>query len=334
MPFFDRKRIGDITAVDLDDYARWCIAYYRTGPGSQIGFETYERKGVKIRRPVRQIVPTRSAQERELSVLKQIFNYAVRRDYIDANRVPDFPKPRGKTNRRPTFDKREVEQMRSVLTNEYLSYVSSGDLAAGHPCMLLLGFVDVGITTGMRFDELLKLRWKHINRIVPKLNKDVGRLVPEFPSDLHIDVPSSKTGIRRVYPIEAVDNGLGSLWILWVEITGNPPGADDPVFFDAKRNLMTARAPRCRFTRFLEANGLRTDVHGQPRTPYSLRHHYATRMILESEASDLQFARNMGTSVDMLERHYAHEMTARENEALRNSRKRRRRRSAAETSDF
>ena len=45
------------------------------------------------------------------------------------------------------------------------------------------------------------------------------------------------------------------------------------------------------------------DTKGQKRTLYSLRHFYATQRLSE-EVSPYLLASNMGTSVEMLERHY------------------------------
>ena len=51
--------------------------------------------------------------------------------------------------------------------------------------------------------------------------------------------------------------------------------------------------------------GVETDTHGAKRTIYSLRHTYAT-FRLESGVDIYQLARNMGTSVAMIEQFYGH----------------------------
>jgi integrase len=59
------------------------------------------------------------------------------------------------------------------------------------------------------------------------------------------------------------------------------------------------------FARLLQAAGLSKDPQtGQARTLYSLRHTYATTELLSG--TDIHtLARQMGTSVHMLERHYS-----------------------------
>ena len=61
----------------------------------------------------------------------------------------------------------------------------------------------------------------------------------------------------------------------------------------------------CTFKRLLAAAGLSKDMSsGQERTLYSLRHTYATMELLAG--TDIHtVARQMGTSVTMLERHYS-----------------------------
>ena len=48
------------------------------------------------------------------------------------------------------------------------------------------------------------------------------------------------------------------------------------------------------------------DVNGSRRSLYSLRHTYATFQILYSKIDLHTLAKNMGTSIAMLERHYSH----------------------------
>ena len=45
---------------------------------------------------------------------------------------------------------------------------------------------------------------------------------------------------------------------------------------------------------------------GDKRAPYSLRHTYATFALLYGRVSVYTLAVNMGTSVDMIEKHYGH----------------------------
>ena len=58
------------------------------------------------------------------------------------------------------------------------------------------------------------------------------------------------------------------------------------------------------FSKLLKFTKLTEDTAGQRRTPYSLRHTYATQALLR--ATDIHtLAKQMGTSVRMLELHYS-----------------------------
>ena len=57
------------------------------------------------------------------------------------------------------------------------------------------------------------------------------------------------------------------------------------------------------FKSLLEAVGLEKDTHGDNRTIYSLRHTYAT-LRLQNGTNVYWLKQNMGTSVQMIERHY------------------------------
>ena len=76
------------------------------------------------------------------------------------------------------------------------------------------------------------------------------------------------------------------------------------------------------FRRVLEASGLRYGKRGQTRTLYSLRHSAITFRLLYGRGIDLlTLARNARTSVEMIERFYASELSAEMNIDLLHSRR-------------
>jgi integrase len=60
------------------------------------------------------------------------------------------------------------------------------------------------------------------------------------------------------------------------------------------------------FEQFLKFVGLLKDKFGDNRTLYSLRHTYATMTLMRGQVGIHDLARQMGTSVVMIERHYSH----------------------------
>jgi integrase len=59
------------------------------------------------------------------------------------------------------------------------------------------------------------------------------------------------------------------------------------------------------FISLLQSAGVEIDENGDKRTIYSLRHTYATFRLQEG-VHQFVLAKNMGTSVAMLEKHYGH----------------------------
>jgi hypothetical protein len=99
---------------------------------------------------------------------------------------------------------------------------------------------------------------------------------------------------------------------------------DAPVFYsfieDRKKAMM---AMDHHFRRLLERAGLRRGERGQLRTLYSLRHTAITLRLLYGEGIDLlTLAKNARTSVQMIERFYASELTPEMNIDLIQSRRR------------
>jgi integrase len=76
------------------------------------------------------------------------------------------------------------------------------------------------------------------------------------------------------------------------------------------------------FGRILDATGLRTGSKGQRRTLYSLRHSAITFRLLYGQGIDLlTLARNARTSLEMVDRFYASELSAEMNVAMLHSRR-------------
>ena len=61
----------------------------------------------------------------------------------------------------------------------------------------------------------------------------------------------------------------------------------------------------------LKAKGWLKDVRGENRTQYSLRHTYATFKLLYTEIDVVTLAQYMGTSIRMIEAHYADDLKSR-----------------------
>ena len=151
--------------------------------------------------------------------------------------------------------------------------------------------------------EANKLRWAHFKFAS---DKNGGQF-------LGIQVPAAtKTGARSSIPMREAAEYL-SRWKRLSEQTG----PQDLVWSGQRRKNDPAERPlkdaNKTFQAFLKrvpylgrATGLLDDADGKRRTLYSLRHTYATTAMLSGLLTDMDLARNMGTGLSQIEKHYSH----------------------------
>ena len=184
------------------------------------------------------------------------------------------------------FEPQEVLKLRAFL---------KGNVANGRKGItkginqLMWSYVELVLATGMRpGTETRNLRWRDLEWFEHSDGKTYARLRVR-----------GKTGERTLIVGNWAGKHFDRLCLPWKR---NP---DAPIF--ALPNGEQPKDMHGAFERCLRHNDLKllNDSSGRTRTLYSLRHTYATAAILGG--TDLHtLARQMGTSVAMLERHYSH----------------------------
>jgi|TARA_B100001964_G_C14182232_1_gene576832 integrase len=203
--------------------------------------------------------------------------------------VPTFQKPIRKDVRRPHFTRTDWNK----LIRKARHWINSTE----HPSItrdrtLLWNYTLILANTGIRVGEARTLCWKDI-RIEPNGQETEPTIV---------FFVSGKTGGREVVARNAkVLEYLQRIKELYAE-----PTPDDFVF--AHRDGKPIKSFRKGFTSLIDTAGVGVDSKGDRRTIYSLRHTYAT-FRLEEGVSVYTLARNMGTSVAMIERFYGQTRT-------------------------
>lgn len=208
----------------------------------------------------RTYAPAAKTARNQLSVLSQIFAYAVRNGDCDANIVRDISIQRGlKTTKRPVPSDEDIERIKM-----------SCDLPFGMFAYWLL-------YTGMRRGELLALTWDDVdltNRLI-HINKSVYYIntVP------HLKAPKTINGIRDIpIPLKLLEKLQPSLNLVF-------PGSNG--------NLMPEYEVRRKWDAYCKASGVRC-------TPHQLRHLYATALfeagITELDAQDLMGHADIATT--------------------------------------
>jgi integrase len=241
--------------------------------------------------------PSASVINNHNSALNQVFDEALERGYMTKFQVPLLRNDGIKTERRPDFTLDEYKQLYKHMR------VWEREARKGNESVLrgvLRDYILVLANTGIRAGtEAMNLKWKHISQFEEKKVKYIA---------LHVD---GKTGQREVIARHSTAHYLNRLrcrTAAWAEGSFEDflkLRKEDYVFrIDGKD--MTGPFSKV-FTRLLEnAELLHDKKMGKKRTLYSLRHYYATMALTYERMSIYTLAKHMGTSVKMIEDHYAH----------------------------
>ena len=269
-PFFGKHNIDSISPMLLQRFDAW-----RT---KQMGKS-----------------PLASTITNHNSALNRVFNYALERGWVTRTVLPKLANKGDKGTARPAFTLQEYRLLVSKMTS-WVSTASKGKSKLMRE--LLRDYVLILANTGMRHGtEAMNLKWRHIEWI----KKDRQRY-------LRITV-DGKTGNRQLIARVNTMDYLKRIQERFADLKC--------MDFDA---LLTKRVDKYVFRL---ADGTRTNSLGQTfeqlmrdtglgvggsseqqRTLYSLRHTYAT-FALKDGIGIHELARQMGTSVGMLEQHYS-----------------------------
>lgn len=221
--------------------------------------------------------------------LKQFLGWCVERDFID--RVPNFPKVKSERNRRPHFDRNDWAKM----TGHLFKFATEQHPWVVRDRTMLAQYILILAESGIRVGEARQLKWRDV-RELPSSKGDRPADVVLYvtgktgPREVVASTPDVKTYFQRIFQMRSKE-------------LGKAPSADDFVF--CNRNGTPIVSFKKSFSALLKSAGVESDSHGHRRTIYSLRHTYAT-FRLEEGVHQFILARNMGTSVEMLEKHYGH----------------------------
>lgn len=269
VPFFGQMFLTSITNKQIAEFEVW--------------------RNARLKR-----MPKQSTLLTFATAFTRICNTAVAQGWVSANAM--FPKLNVRGERggvRPAFTDSEVQRIREHLANWYEQ--AKGDTTEMR--RLLRDLVDVLILTGMRQGtESMNLQWRHI-----EWHTDAGVRY------LRIWV-KGKTGERWLIAKHECVVALKRLQVNQPDIAHmafNDLIADKKAekvfrFTDGREPFEMNKV----FKRLLTEMNLVKGQADKDRTLYSLRHTYATNELLAG--TDIHtLARQMGTSVLMLERHYS-----------------------------
>mgnify|MGYP006276200027 CR=1 FL=1 len=226
--------------------------------------------------------PTDKTLQWEIMLGKMLITYAHEQGYRANKPLPSFTFVPKLKRVRPALTLNDFNTMRRKL-GEYLG--ASKDTRERASRLLLHDYVMTLALSGMRVGEANELRVRDVEAI----SDSDGRPNVQF----HV---RGKTGPRVVVPhinAKAIFEDLASRRVGWQ--------ADDYLFAMPHGGKIITLADQ--FNAFLTKAGLTHNSAGEKYTLYSLRHFYAVRAI-QRDIDVYTIARNMGTSVAMIEQYY------------------------------
>jgi integrase len=309
LPYFGKHKLEEMTHALIEGYWAWRMAYWQNATKE-------ERDDF----PNHALTPSKKTLEMEQGSLGEIFAWGNSMKLFSFQPVIRNPYSRLglPAARRPSFDPDQFTTLSEYLVRWCLGQ-GNNDSKAGarlnsrhryHRQMLRLYVLFIA-ETGMRPGEVLKLRFRDIGEEITAEHQ-IRHLAVNVPAD-------TKTGARKVIgdpELHAIVRDL-KLLRLTMGAEKSTPQPDDWVFAD--QNGKQSKGFGKTLQTVLSDLNLLKDELGARRSAYSFRHFYAERKFAElgynPRAYDL-LCSNMGTSRQMLEKHYVRKGIIHDQEAM------------------
>lgn len=231
------------------------------------------------------------------AALSRIFDAALQRGFINQTQVPKLINKKRSGTRRPDFT---IEEYRSLIRKLKSFVDASRDGKSLEMRMLMRDYVLVLANTGMREGtETANLMWKHVRMFQENGHTFIEMSVRGKTGRRDIICRSNTlTYLKRIHERSEVLSKMTFEQLLKAKV-------NKPVFSFSDGTV--TKNLRQTFKAFLKFCGLlECPRTGKDRTLYSLRHTYATFALTLNGADIHALAKQMGTSVLMIERHYSH----------------------------
>ena len=263
------KAIANIGNAELNGYVTWRRDYY-----SDLSDEELPKNAKRN--------PTDKTLQWEIMLGKAMIKWAHEKGYRGTQALPTFTFVPKKKRVRPAFELTDYRKLwRAMITWEN----SCEDERFLHTRQLLRDYVLILANSGMRVGEANSLRF----RDVQAFRDGAGRRNYRF-------VVRGKTGERDVIPRADAARYVDRV------LERNKEAKPDDYFFAMKGGTKIITLAD-QFDKVLELGEIERNSHGEKFSLYSLRHFYAVQA-LRKGIGVFDIARNMGTSVQIIQSYY------------------------------
>jgi len=283
--------VNNIDNAVLQDYVGWRKNYY---------YKIDEEKRPRNYK----LNPADKTIEWETTLAKTLLKYAYERGYRGTTQLPTYRFKAEKAIVRPTFT---AEEYWKLIVGMRKSIRESKNAEWKYTKELLRDYVLILARSGMRVGEANNLQDKDI----VEFRDEIGRRNFMF-------AVKGKTGKRTVIPRTSVVKYVERVRARNAERIS--AGLSRKVRSPKRKNIEEGDwffsmydgnkviTLIDQFNELLKAAGITHNRYGEKYTLYSLRHFYAVRMISRS-VPIFDIARNMGTSVQIIEKYYGKQAT-------------------------
>lgn len=290
LPFFEDRDIGAITHRDLAQHTEWRMSYAKSINDEVI---TYERAGKTITRPFKPSAPSVEYLRKERARFGKLMEYAWRQGYLPHERIPKYEPIKGRGGKREAFTQDEMLAIQKVSAERILATTHKKhkrQRILAHYRMLFI------YLTGCRPQEISNLTFADLENGVDKAGE------PSWLISLkahHLKNKEHLAHKRKITPQRGLGPLVRNVKSLYQEFDNHDTQPSDFIFHNedgsaVKKSNKTVKA-------VLAEAGLT----GTAYSLYSFRHTFITERLYERQ--DAYFvARWVGTSMPMVEAHYAH----------------------------
>jgi integrase len=269
--------------------------------------------------------PSKSTLLSQNAALNLVFDEAVLRNFLTELNRPKLESKGKKSTRHPAF---ELNELQAVLNNfeEWIERARNDH--SKEMRQIMRDYVEMLVDTGARpGKELMNVKWKQIKFSMDPIEIDTGQVlvVKDGPNEKIVITDmrrivemtvSGKTGARQIIgrsPTVRVLERIARRVYGVKNSISDPfkdvitPNNDDYVLRTKSKKQDVSSAFQHMLERYLEEHNLLYDPMTETnRVFYSFRHTYATLALTHDKVPIHTLAKQMGTSVLMIERHYSH----------------------------